>query len=123
MNKPPAEKKVDLEEALAQMLTSHITFMNETKATMQNQSTQLNNQAAQLRNLEVQMSQMTNLLTERQQGSLPSNLEINPRGEGKEHVKAITLRSGRELPTPGQPPVVREVETEVTDQFSPECQM
>ena len=55
VNKPPTKKKVDLEEALAQMLTSHTTFMNETKATMQNQSTKLNNQVAQLRNLEVQM--------------------------------------------------------------------
>ena len=58
------KKKVDLEEALAQMLTSYTTFMNETKANMQNQSTQLNNQAAQLRNLEVQMGKLTNLLTE-----------------------------------------------------------
>ena len=46
-------KKLDLEQALAQMLTSHSTFMNETKANMQQQATQLNNQAAQLRNLEV----------------------------------------------------------------------
>ena len=122
VNKPLAEKKVDLEEALAQMLTSHTAFMNEIKETMQNQSTQLNNQASQLRNLEVQMGQMANLLTERQQGSLPSNSEINPRGEGKEHVKAITLRSGRELATRGQPPVVREEETEVVDQFSLEDQ-
>ena len=97
------------------MLTSHIAFMNETKVNMQNQLTQLNNQAAQLRNLEVQMRQMANLLIEGQQGSLPSNSEINPRGEGKEHVKAITLRSGRELVAPGQPPIVREVETEVVD--------
>ena len=37
------------------MLTSHTTFMSETKATMQNQSTQLNNQVAQMRNLEVQI--------------------------------------------------------------------
>ena len=36
MSKPPPEKKVDLEEALAHMMTSHITFMNETKATFQN---------------------------------------------------------------------------------------
>ena len=121
VSKPPTKKNVDLEEALAQMLTSHTTFMNETKETMQNQLTQLNNQAAQLRNLEVQMGQMANLLIERQQGSLPSNSEINPRGEGKEHVKAITLRSGRELAT-RQPPVVREKETEVVDQFSPEDQ-
>ena len=64
---------------------------------MQSQSTELNNQAAQLRILEVQMGQMATLLTERQQSSLPSNSEINRRGEGKEHVKVITLRSGREL--------------------------
>ena len=50
------------------------------------------------------------------------NSEINPRGEGKEHVKTITLRSGRELATLRQPLVVREVETEV-DQFSPKDQM
>ena len=120
MNKPPSEKKVDLKEALAQMLTSHKAFMNETKATMKNQSTQLNGQAAHLRNLEVQMGQIDNILTERQQGSLPSNSEINPRGEGKEHFKAITLRSGRELAKQGQPLIVREDETEVVDQFSPE---
>ena len=64
------------------------------------------------------MGQMANLLTERQQGSLPSNSEINPRGECKEHVKVITLRSGRELATWGQPLVVKEEETEVVDQFS-----
>ena len=93
--------------------------MNETKENMQNQVTQLNNQAAQLRNLEVYMGKMANLLTERKQGSLPSNSEMNPRGEGKEHVKAITLRSGRELVTPGQPPAVREVEIEIVYQFSP----
>ena len=60
-----SQEKVDLEQALAQMLTSHTAFMNETKANMQHQATQLNNQAAQLRNLEVQMGQMANLLTER----------------------------------------------------------
>ena len=49
------------------------------------------------------MGQMANLLTERKQGSFPSNSEMNPRVEGKEHVKAITLRSGREIATPGQP--------------------
>ena len=69
------------------------------------------------------MGQMANLLTERQQGSLPSNSEVNSRGEGKEHVKAITLRSGRELATPGQLPIVREVETEVVDQFNLKDQM
>ena len=35
-----------------------------------------------------------------------------------EHVKAIALRSGRELATRGPPPVVREEEKEVVEQFS-----
>ena len=41
MNKSPVDKKkkVDLEEALTRMLTSHTTFMNEIKANMQNRST------------------------------------------------------------------------------------
>ena len=54
---------------------------------------------------------MANLLTERQLGSLPSNSKVNPRREGNEHVKAITLRSGKELAIQGKPPVTEEVET------------
>ena len=69
------------------------------------------------------MGQMATLLTERQQGSLPRNSEVNPRKEGKEHIKAITLRSGRELAAPGQPPMVREVEIEEVNQASPKDQM
>ena len=110
MSEPPLEKKVDLEQAFAQMLTSHTAFMNETKENMQHQATQLNNQAAQLRNLEVQMGQMANLLTKRQPGSLPSNSEVNPRREGNEHVKAVTLRSGKELALQEPSPVTEEVE-------------
>ena len=86
--------------------------MNETKANMQQQATQLNNQAAQLRSLEAQMGQMANLLTERQPGSLPSNSEVNPRRDGNEHVKAITLRSGKECESQVKPPVVEQLETE-----------
>ena len=101
MSEPPLEKKVDLEQALTQLLTSHTTFMNETKANMQNQATQLNKKAAQLRNLEVQMGQMASLLTKRQHGSFPSNSEANPREEGKQYCKVITLRSRRELEIQG----------------------
>ena len=111
MSEPPPEKKVDLEQALVQILTSHTAFMNEIKANMQQQATQLNNQAAQLRNLEVQMGQMANLLTERQPGSLPSNSEVILRRDGNEHVKAVTLRSGKELEIQEQSPVTKEVET------------
>ena len=86
--------------------------MNETKVNMQQQATQLNNQAAQLRSLEAQMGQMANLLTERQQGSLPSNSEVNPRRDENEHVKAVTLRSGKDLETKEKPSVTEEVEAE-----------
>ena len=55
------------------------------------------------------MGQMATLLTERQQGSLPSNAEVNMRREGKDYVKAITSRSGIELVALGPPPVVTEV--------------
>ena len=64
------------------------------------------------------MGQMTNLLTERQQGYLPSNLEVNPRGEGKEYCKDITLRSGRELEMRGQQPAVREGKIKEEDHVS-----
>ena len=122
-SEPPPEKKVDLEQALVQMLTSHNAFMNETIENMQSQATQLNNQAAQLRNLEVQMGQMANLLTERKHGSLPSNSEVNPRGEGKECCKAITLRSGRELEIPEPQLEVRELQIKEQDQIIPKDQM
>ena len=58
------------------------------------------------------MGQMANLLTERQSGSLPSNSEVNPRREGNEHVKAVTLRSGKELAMQEQSAVTEEVENE-----------
>ena len=58
------------------------------------------------------MGQMANLLTERQRRALPCNSEVNPRREGNEQVKAITLRSGKELAALGQSLVIGEVETE-----------
>ena len=55
---------------------------------------------------------MASLLMERQRGALLSNSEVNPREEGNEHVKVVTLRSGKELAAPGQPLVIWEVRTE-----------
>ena len=56
------------------------------------------------------MGQMANLLTERQLGALPINSEVNPRREGNEQVKAVTLRIGKELAASGQLAVLGEVE-------------
>ena len=58
------------------------------------------------------MGQKANLLIERQPGSLPSNSEVNPRREGNEHVKAVTLRSGKELEIQEQSQMKKEVEAE-----------
>ena len=43
------------------------------------------------------MGQMASLLSERQHRNLPSTSEVNPMREGKEHYKAVTLRSGKTL--------------------------
>ena len=50
------------------------------------------------------------------QGSLPSPLEVNPKREGKEHCKAITLRSEREVVAPRPPPVIVK-EPKQSDQY------
>ncbi|XP_062114559.1 uncharacterized protein LOC133825660 [Humulus lupulus] len=56
----------------------------------------IQSQEASLRNLEIQVGQLVNEMCSRHQGSLPSDT-INPRQEGKEECKAITLRSVKEL--------------------------
>ncbi|XP_024022201.1 uncharacterized protein LOC112091842 [Morus notabilis] len=58
------------------------------------------NQSAQIISLDVQISQMANMFSERQQGNLPSTSEVNPKRDGKEYCKAVTLRSGKELEAP-----------------------
>ena len=61
---------------------------------------------------------MATLLIERQHGSLPNNSRVNPRREGNEHVKVVTLRSGGELAVPRHPPVIGGEETEEVIQNS-----
>ncbi|XP_062093791.1 uncharacterized protein LOC133799817 [Humulus lupulus] len=56
----------------------------------------IQSQAASLRNLETQLGQLANELRNRPQGTLPSDKE-NPRKYGKEHCKAVTLRSGKNV--------------------------
>ena len=92
---PPQEKKSSLDLKLEQLANMQID-MRKSQTQFENETiTSLNNQAAQLRNLEVQMGQMASLF--KQQGNFPSTSEVNPRREGKEHCKAITLRSGKTL--------------------------
>jgi len=71
---------------MQQLAAATQTFMTIT-------DTNMKNQAAAIQNLEVQKSQIFSLLSNRPQGSLPSNTEVNP----KEHVKVITLRREKVL--------------------------
>ncbi|KAK1402848.1 hypothetical protein POM88_002453 [Heracleum sosnowskyi] len=53
-------------------------------------------QAVSIKTLENQTGQIANALLNRPQGTLPSDTEANPgKNEVKEHVKAVTLRSGK----------------------------
>jgi hypothetical protein len=61
------------------------------------QDATIQNQNAQIRNLENQIGQMASILNNRPQGSLPSDTEKNPRRDGNEQCKVVTLRSGKEL--------------------------
>ena len=45
------------------------------------------------RNLDMQMGQLAEAINSHTQGNLPSKTEVNP----KEHCKAVTLRSGKQL--------------------------
>ncbi|XP_065636347.1 uncharacterized protein LOC136070386 [Quercus suber] len=79
---PQQEKKPTLEDMFMQ-------YMQKTDVAIQNHS-------ASIHNLEVQIGQLSSMLTERTAGTLPSNTVTNP----KEHVKAISLRSGRTYEEP-----------------------
>ncbi|KAG8374864.1 hypothetical protein BUALT_Bualt10G0039900 [Buddleja alternifolia] len=57
--------------------------------------TRMANQDASIQNLETQIGQLSNLVSGRQQGALPSDTENNLR-----EAKAITLREGKQLEDP-----------------------
>ncbi|XP_023892547.2 uncharacterized protein LOC112004530 [Quercus suber] len=79
---PQQKKKPTLEDMF-------MRYMQKTDVAIQNNS-------VSICNLEVQIGQLSSMLTERTTGTLPSNTVTNP----KEHVKAISLRSGRTYEEP-----------------------
>ena len=99
-----SQKRMHLEETLAQFAISHAQVMDETRVIfqsqatiLQSQATQIQNQAAQLRNLELQLGQMAKLLLEEQQASLLIPLEVNREEEELEHYEAFTLHIANEV--------------------------
>src|SRR3954464_6294767 len=87
------ERKTNVEDILSK-------FMESTGERMKSNEILMQNQAASIRNLEVQIGQIHNILSNRTQGTFPSDTEKNP----KEQVNAVTLRSGKQLQEP-QPKV------------------
>ncbi|KAG8490890.1 hypothetical protein CXB51_014751 [Gossypium anomalum] len=74
------EKKPNLEEMLSKFITVSETHF-------QNTETALKNQQASIQGLETQIGQLSKLIFDRPQGSLPSNTEPNPR----EQLNAINI--------------------------------
>ncbi|XP_024961386.1 uncharacterized protein LOC112501873 [Cynara cardunculus var. scolymus] len=86
-NKPLPHSESSSLEAMIKGLFTHAQAKNQAL---------INQQSAAIRNLETQVSQLALNQNNRALGTLPSNTEV-PRDLGKEHVKVVTLRSGKEL--------------------------
>ncbi|PPS07430.1 hypothetical protein GOBAR_AA13216 [Gossypium barbadense] len=71
-------------------------FMSVSETHFQNTKTSLKNQQALIQRLETQIGQLSKLISERPQGSLPSNTEPNPR----EHLNAISAQDKEGFITP-----------------------
>ncbi|PPR82176.1 hypothetical protein GOBAR_AA38538 [Gossypium barbadense] len=84
-----AEKKPNLEEMLSK-------FISVSETHFQNTKTALKNQEALIQGLETQIGQLSKLISEQPQGSLPSNTEPNPR----EQLNAINEISLKEVHEP-----------------------
>ncbi|XP_022855936.1 uncharacterized protein LOC111377113 [Olea europaea var. sylvestris] len=89
-----AEKRTSLEEMFGKFMEKTDQYMNANNQFMRKIETTIQNQSAVIKNLETQMGQMAEVISGRAPCTLPSNTEVNP----KEHVKAITTRSGVQLP-------------------------
>ena len=88
---------MDLSKSQLELRESHMEFIKKTRNFFNETRTNLNNQASQLRNLETRVRQLASMFNERQHGNLTSTSEVNPRRDGKEQCKSITLRSGKKL--------------------------
>ncbi|KAI3773692.1 hypothetical protein L1987_48222 [Smallanthus sonchifolius] len=95
-NQPTEEPRVEslLHQLLASTQTSNKMIeqqIQRNEERFQKHEVEMRSQKASMQTTENQVGQIAQLLSERQQGSLPSNTVANPNA----HVKAITLRSGK----------------------------
>ncbi|XP_062118827.1 uncharacterized protein LOC133832506 [Humulus lupulus] len=83
------------QQRLQRQIMQSISLENMLKEYIVKNEAIIQSQAASLRNLENQVGQLANELRNRPHGTFQSDTK-NPRIMGKEHYKAITLRSGKE---------------------------
>ncbi|KAL5781937.1 hypothetical protein ACOSP7_006966 [Xanthoceras sorbifolium] len=114
------ERKPALEDMLVKFMSKIDSRMDGQDAAMKKMDGKIDhvaqqNQAA-IQKLEVQIGQIARETQNRAHGTLPSNTEVNP----KEHCKAITLRSGKEIEnTAGRDHSQQEAEANETSNESP----
>ncbi|GLU07084.1 hypothetical protein SLE2022_240580 [Rubroshorea leprosula] len=89
----PLEKKSDLEDLLKKYIAVNESRFQSQETATKSLEAAVQNQGASIRNLEVQVGQLASVVSGRAQGALPSSTEKNP----KEQVKAVTLRSGKQI--------------------------
>ena len=93
---PQKARNYTTEDVLARFMVSTEAKFETMQADLRTVQTDFRNLQASVKSIENQMGQLTSIvktLAERLPGSLPSDTEVNPR----EHLKVITLRSGKEL--------------------------
>ncbi|CAL1381548.1 unnamed protein product [Linum trigynum] len=99
---PPQEKKSSLKDMIGKFISTSDSkfqaldkYISVSEDRFQNLEAGQRHLQASVHNLETQVGQIAKLLSERNQGSLPSDTEIHPKQ--KQHLKAISLRSGKKF--------------------------
>ncbi|XP_028799535.1 uncharacterized protein LOC114754862 [Neltuma alba] len=87
----PQKEESKIEKMFAQLLANQESARAENKATFSLHETAI-------KNLEVQMGQLASQMNVLTRSSLPSDTIPNPKRDGNEECKAISLRSGKQLP-------------------------
>src|SRR3954464_15919533 len=101
------DKKPSIEDMFSKIMDKIDRTTEHTEKRFEINELKLQNHDSILKNLEQQVGHIHDLLSQRQLGKLPSDTEKNPR----EHVNAVTLRSGTTYG--GQQVVINEKEDEV----------
>ncbi|KAF7823691.1 uncharacterized protein G2W53_021835 [Senna tora] len=84
-----------LVESKPSMVEMPLTYKAKTYPIIHYQNTR--SQVVSLRNLETRLENLAKTLNNQPHGALSGNTELNPRSDSKEHCKAITLTSEKEM--------------------------